>query len=255
MPPMSNQSLSPMSRFVTGFGGVVRIVVIVVGVIAVAVVGLGSRAANPTGSPSPSLVAGFGALPSAADSSTPTPAPASTAAPTVALSETIAASPTPLPTAAPTAAPTPKPTPKSTPKPTPRPTHDPTPEGTPRITTKAGSFGQTLTVQGVSARVAKASPQDGALACVTDDPDRQGWTELVSYELTMTWPDAGDAEEPWVAVGSKPWNVLQFDGPSPFKSGTDYIVSTCHRPSDSDKVMVEISPPGSPLIYYRWFFD
>jgi hypothetical protein len=56
-------------------------------------------------------------------------------------------------------------------------------------------------------------------------------------------------------VGSKPWNVLQFDGPLPFRSGVDYIVSTCHRPSDSDKVMVEISPPGSPLIYYRWYFD
>ena len=71
----------------------------------------------------------------------------------------------------------------------------------------------------------------------------------------MTWPDAGDAEEPWVAVGSKPWNVLRFDGPSPFRSGADYIVSTCHQPSNSDKVMVEISPPGSPLIYYRWYFD
>ena len=92
------------------------------------------------------------------------------------------------------------------------------------------------------------------MACVTDDPDRQGWTELVSYELTMTWPDAGDAEEPWFAVGAKPWNVLQFDGPSPFKSGADYVVSTCHRPSDSDKVMVEISPPGTPTIY-RWYFD
>ena len=90
---------------------------------------------------------------------------------------------------------------------------------------------------------------------MTDDPDRQGWTEVVSYELTMTWPDAGDAEEPWFAVGAHPWNVLQFDGPSPFKSGADYVVTTCHRPSDSDKVMVEIAPPGSPLIYYRWFFD
>ncbi len=53
----------------------------------------------------------------------------------------------------------------------------------------------------------------------------------------------------------KPWNVLQFDGPSPFKSGSDYVVTTCKRPTDSDKVMVEISPPGSPIIYYRWYFD
>ena len=53
----------------------------------------------------------------------------------------------------------------------------------------------------------------------------------------------------------RPWNVLQFDGPSPFKSGADYIVSTCKRPSDSDKVMVEISPPGSPMNLVRWYFD
>ena len=56
------------------------------------------------------------------------------------------------------------------------------------------------------------------------------------------------------AVGSKPWNVLQFDGPSRFTSGSDYVVTTCKRPSDSDRVMVEISPPGSPIIYYRWYF-
>jgi hypothetical protein len=49
--------------------------------------------------------------------------------------------------------------------------------------------------------------------------------------------------------------VLQFGGPSPFRSGSDYIVSTCHRPSDSEAVMVEISPLGSPLIYYRWYFN
>lgn len=160
-----------------------------------------------------------------------------------------------MPSAAPTTLSTPKPTAKPTPTPTPKPTRDPTPEGTPRITTRSGSFGQTLTVQGVAARIAKTTARDGALSCVTDDLDRQGWTEIVSYQLKMTWPDAGDAEEPWLAVGSKPWNVLQFDGPLPFRSGVDYIVSTCHRPSDSDKVMVEISPPGSPLIYYRWYFD
>ena len=49
-------------------------------------------------------------------------------------------------------------------------------------------------------------------------------------------------------------DVLQFDGPSPFRSGSDYVVTTCKRPSDSDKVKVEISPAGSPIIYYRWYF-
>ena len=103
--------------------------------------------------------------------------------------------------------------------------------------------------------VDRAPVQAGALACVSDDPDRQGWTELVSYELRMVFPNPGAASEPWVAVGARPWNVLQFDGPQPFTSGADYIVSTCRRPGDSDKVMVEYSPSGSPIASYRWYFD
>ena len=62
-------------------------------------------------------------------------------------------------------------------------------------------------------RVARTAPHEGALNCTSDDPERQGWTEVVSYEISMTWPDAGDAEEPWVAVGSKPWNVLDVRRP------------------------------------------
>ena len=241
-----------------GIGGVLRIVALVVGVLVVAVFGLGNRGtAGPSTPPTAVVVPAAGAA-----QSDPTPSPASPMPPATPIDPPTSA-PTAVPTPAPAVDPAPDPTPKPTPKPTtrtaakatPKPTHDPTPEGTPRITTDSGSFGSTLTVRGITVRVAKTAPQDGALNCVTDDPDRQGWTELVSYELTMTWPDAGDAEEPWVAVGSKPWNVLNFDGPSPFKSGADYVVSTCHRPSDSDKVKVEISPPGSPLIYYRWFFD
>ena len=88
-----------------------------------------------------------------------------------------------------------------------------------------------------------------------DDPERQGWTEIVSYTMTMTWPDPGDAEFPYFAVGSKPWNIMDFDGPSRMQSGAEYVVTTCKRPGDSNKVRVEISPPGSPIIYYRWYFD
>lgn len=252
-------STRPLRRLASGFGGSLRILVLLVGALVVAVIGLGSRTADRSAAPAPSFVAVVGAaatdtagLPTAS----PTPE-SSTATDPIAAASTPTAEPTPAAAAeqTPAAAATPKPTARTTPRPTPRPTHDPTPEGTPRITSRSGSFGQTLTVQGVTARVARTAARDGALSCVTDDPDRQGWTELVSYELRMSWPDAGDAEEPWVAVGSKPWSVLQFDGPSPFKSGADYVVSTCHKPADSDKVMVEISPPGSPLIYYRWFFD
>lgn len=254
MQPMSDVDPSPPRRSLTGIGGVARLAALLVGVLVLAVVGLrGTTADQVPASPSP--VAAVGAAASATADTTASPTAAATAI--VDASTEPSAEPPATPVPEPTAEP-PAPTPlraKPTPKPTAKPTYDPTPEGTPRITTKSGSLGQTLTVQGVSARVAQTAPKEGALKCVADDPDRQGWTELVSYDLTMTWPDAGDAAEPWVAVGAKPWNVLQFDGPSPFKSGADYVVSTCHRPADSDKVMVEISPPGSPIVYYRWYFQ
>ena len=252
MQPMTDQRPTALRGLLSGFSGTLRIVAVMV--VVIVVVAIRSQTADQSASPPPVGVAGAVAS-SASEPSASASAPIRSSDPTVTLSD--APSPNPTSYAAPTPMlePTPKPTPKPTAKPTPKPTHDPTPEGTPRITTRSGSFGQTLTVQGVTARVARTSAREGALACVTDDPDRQGWTEVVSYELTMTWPDPGDAEEPWFAVGSKPWNVLQFDGPSPFRSGADYIVSTCHRPADSDKVMVEISPPGSLTIYFRWFFD
>ncbi len=230
-----------------------RLVALLIGVAVIAFVGLRGPAAETSPTPRARPRAVIGAASSATPALTATP----DATGTVEASAEPSIEPTSAPTAEPTSAATPKPTAKPlqpTPRPTVKPTHDPTPEGTPRITSRSGSFGQTLTVQGIAVRVARAAPQTGAINCVTDDPDAQGWTEIVSYELTMTWPDGGHAEEPWVAVGAKPWNALTFDGPSPFRSGADYIVSTCHRPSDSDKVKVEISPPGSPIIYYRWYF-
>ncbi len=260
---MSAEPQSVPRRLTSLIGGAVSVLFLLgVGLI---VVSLGSRTALPEPSGLPPAAA-VGAVstpvdePTETPTATPSPSPTAVATPEPTATPTpeppeVTARPTAPPTDEPTARPTAKPTAKPTPKPTPKPTHDPTPEGTPKITTKSGSFGQTLAVQGIEVRVAKTAAHEGALNCVTDDPDRQGWTEVVSYELTMTWPDAGDAEEPWFAVGAHPWNVLQFDGPSPFKSGADYVVTTCHRPSDSDKVKVEISPPGSPIIYYRWFFD
>jgi hypothetical protein len=259
---MSADPQSAPRRLTSLIGGAVSLLFLLgVGLI---VVSLGSRTAlpQPSGFPPPAAAVGAVSTQAVEPTEAATASPSPTVEPTAEVTPEPTTAPTPEPPAAtprpttePTAEPTARPTAKPTPKPTPKPTHDPTPEGTPRITTKSGSFGQALTVQGIEVRVAKTAAHEGALNCVTDDPDRQGWTEVVSYELTMTWPDAGDAEEPWFAVGGHPWNVLQFDGPSPFKSGADYVVTTCHRPSDSDKVKVEISPPGSPLIYYRWFFD
>lgn len=48
---------------------------------------------------------------------------------------------------------------------------------------------------------------------------------------------------------------MDFDGPSQMQSRAEYIVTNCKRPNGSNKVKVEISPPGSPIIYYRWYFD
>jgi hypothetical protein len=212
-------------------------------VVALVVVNLAARTGPASQDPSaaPSIAAAAGANePDATDIPTPSPTPTPpTPEPT--------ASPTLEPTPEPTAEPTAKPTPRPTPKPTKKPTPDPEPEGTPRVTSASGSFGQTLTVQGIDVRVSPRAPSD-------DPTIRCGGDEIVSYDIRITWPHAGDAEEPYVEVGGKPSGTLWFDGPTPFKSGVDYVVSTCHRPSDSNKVKVELSPPGSPIIYLRWSF-
>jgi hypothetical protein len=162
---------------------------------------------------------------------------------------------TPAPTFRGTPAPMPVATPRATPRPTPAPVPDPRPEGTPAISTASGSFGATLVVRGISVTLDHAAP-DPSLAnlCRSDDPERQGWTELVAFSLTMTWPDPSDAQEPWVAVGSRPWNVLSFE-PS-VASGRTVVVTTCRRPADVDPdEKVEISPAGSPMQLVRWYFS
>lgn len=137
---------------------------------------------------------------------------------------------------------------------TPPPLPDPAPEGTPIITTARGAFGDARTIEGVRVTAIAIEPDPGlANLCATDDPERQGWTELVAYRITITWPDPGDAQEPWVAVGTRPWNVLSWE--PAVTSGVPTTLTTCHRPGDSGTIMVELSPSGSPIIYYRWYFS
>ena len=184
--------------------------------------------------------AGPEATPPPAPSDTPTP-PMPPADPTVA--------PTPHPTAIATPDPAaPQPTPKATPKPTPKPTHDPAPEPTPRIGTVSGSFGQTLTVDGIQVRMSlRDASQNPSITCGTsDDPEMQGYTQIVSYDLRITWPDPGDASEPWIAVGATPYHVLWFD--PQIASGRDVVFATCKRPADSSKAMVELAPNGDPVL-------
>lgn len=163
------------------------------------------------------------------------PSAPSTSAPTL--------DPTPSPTATPAPA-----TPKPTPKPTAKPTHDPAPEPTPRLGIASGSFGQTLTVDGVKVRMDRRAPsQDPTIRCgLTDDPEMQGFTEVVSYDLRITWPDPADASEPWIAVGATPFNVLWFE--PTVRSGVDVVFTTCKRPADSFKAMVELAPNGDPVL-------
>jgi hypothetical protein len=246
---------TPVRRVATAVVELIALVAVI------AVLALVFRNGGAGSAPSPSPEAIAASSPSAlvvatpsplvTESSTP-PTPAETPEPSIE-SARPTARPTPDPTPAPTPAPTPRPT--NRPAPTKAPTPDPRPEGTPRIATASGSFGETLTVAGIKVRLAPTEPQESALRCVTDDPERQGWTELVSYELRIIWPDASDAEEPLLAVGKHPWNVIAWDGPMPFKSGADYVVSTCHKPGDSDKALIELSPPGSPMNLLRWYFQ
>ncbi len=195
----------------------------------------------PTPRLEPTSIALSSPLPGASVAVTPT----ATSAPTL--------EPTPDPTATPAPA-TPKPTPRPTPKPTPKPTHDPAPEPTPWIGTDSGSFGQTLTVDAVQVRLDRRGPsQDPQIRCGTsDDPERQGFTDVVSYDLRITWPDPGDASEPWIAVGSDPYNVLWFE--PAVASGVATVFSTCKRRADSFNAMVEWSPNGGPMRLFRFSF-
>jgi hypothetical protein len=164
------------------------------------------------------------------------------------------ASPTPaqepLPTPAP---PTPASTATPTVKPTVKPVVDPRPEGTPIISTARGSFGQTLVVDGVQLRIVRVTPDPSLLSlCRSDDPESPERSTLAAFELTMTWPDAGDASEPWVAVGRKPWHATGWD--PQIASGRPSIVTTCVLPDETNpSVKIEWSPDGSPIRYLRWY--
>ena len=222
-------------------------VLVVVGAMVWLLAGRDSSGAVATAS-TPPLVAAATDVPSSVTlDPASTPRLDASAAATPADTSEPALEPTPDSTAT-SAPPTPKPTPKPTPRPTPRPTHDPAPEPTPRLGTASGSFGQTLTVDGVKVRMDRRDPsQDPTIRCgLTDDPEMQGFTDVVSYDLRITWPDPADASEPWIAVGSTPFNVLWFE--PTVRSGVDVVFSTCKRPADSFKATVELAPNGDAVL-------
>jgi len=250
--------MSHLRRLVSGATRTARgavSLVVFVGVVAGVTVLLAGRGSGTTPSTAGADTAGADtAIASVAATVTPsatatTGLTASPAGPTPSIAEPSAEASTaaePSPTPAPTARPTPAPTKRPA---TPKPVVDPAPEPTPRIGRVSGSFGQTLTVDGISVRLSPRPPSDDPLVrCgLTDDPEMQGFTEIVSFDLRVTWSKPSEANEPWIGIGTTPFNVLWFDSQGPFTSGVEYVFSTCHRPADSDKARVVISPDGEPV--------
>lgn len=219
----------------TGVIVVLAAVVLSTGRGPVATVAPPSLAAGPVAGASDPATSG---PPTASPTEVPSPTKAPSASPTA----------TPDPTPPPTAEPTPKPTPKPTPRPTKAPPPAPEPEGTPAVYSASGSFGQTLTVQGVSVtmdRIETPAAYVGSCENVS--------RETYAYSFRMNWNNPPSGIEPWIAVGAHPYNSLSFE--PGWAVNTDIVVVLCHQPGDSDKVLVESSPPGSPIIYYRWRFS
>lgn len=254
MAPVRN-TLGALAGAARGAASLVVVIVVVAGM-AWLLAGRGPTDGAGSIASVPPLVAagpsapGTSLSPSLEPSVAPTPGrtePATqTVAPTATTTAEPALTPTPRPAATPAPA-TPSPTQKPAPKPTSAPTHDPAPEPTPRIWVVSGSFGQTLSVDGVQVRLDRREPsQDPLIQC--------GSREVVSYELRITWADPADAMEPWIAVGENPFNVLWFSPQGTFASGTDYIVSTCKRSTDTFKAMVELAPEDAPVRMQRFSF-
>ena len=136
----------------------------------------------------------------------------------------------------------------------PRPTHDPAPEPTPWLGKVSGSFGSTLTVGGVTAYLEPRAPSSDP-RCVSGDPSMRDYTEIVSYDLRMTWPASAEVIQPFLAVGASPYFNANWFDPSGFESGVTYVVSTCVRLGDSDEALIERESNGGPPRSYRFSFS
>jgi hypothetical protein len=234
-------------------GGSILAVLVAVGVIGALLAGRDGAAAPAAPSATPPIVAAVGASPTSGD---PTPSAAaipSLVAETQSPELTSAPTPLPEPTTDPTPAATPRATLKPTPKPTPQPIHDPAPEPTPTVFTKSGSFGSTLAAGGVEVFLDRHAPSSDP-TCVSSDPALQGHTQVVSFELRITWSKPAEAMEPFIGVGAKPWFSVQWYDPSGFRSGGTYVWSTCVRPGDTDPAVVSFESNGGPPRSYRFTY-
>jgi hypothetical protein len=112
-----------------------------------------------------------------------------------------------------------------------------------------------LSLEGVKVRLTqRAASTDPLIHCVSGEPSLQSYTEIVTFDLRITWTHQADATEPFLGAGDKPYfNVIWWD-PEPFQSGGDYVVSTCVRPGDTSPALVEWSSNGGPPRTYRFTF-
>lgn len=168
------------------------------------------------------------------------PASPTVAAPSPITTPTSNPAGTGAPTRAPTAPPTTAPSPSA-------PVPDPEPEGTPRIFSASGPLGQALTVNGVTVTMYEtATPPQHATTC--DYASR----ETRAYAFRMDWTNPPASIEPWIALGANPHNVVTFE--PGWAVNTALTVILCHAPGDTESILVESSPPGSPMTLYRWYF-
>jgi len=257
---MRTSHVTRVGRLLRGTEAVVSAVLLVAVAIGVTALAQGRGEAAPP--PSPGTAAAAASLGAGQSLAAPATTPESSVHP---IATPPAELPSPSPTTPPavTSIPDPTPTERPTPPPTKRPSTptpppvpDPNPEPTPRIRTATVAFGQSRALEGITAYLSPREPSQTPICGTSDDPEMQGFTEAVSYDLRITWTDPSDANEPWIAVGKTPYNTLWFEpeGRS-FKSGADYVFSTCKRPADSSSAMIEVQTPhNDPPRIYRWYF-
>ncbi len=164
------------------------------------------------------------------------------------------------PTGSPSASPSPSTSPSTSPSPTvpaPRRTPKPVvsgPDPTPVYLTASGAYGDTLTVRGIRVRAVLAQPdQQFAGMCVSTDPERQGWTELVAVEATIWFPSEDLVQVPLYEIGAHP-NLGAFTEEATHPSGVPYLVTMCHQPGDNLHLRVLMGTSGTPMTELYWLF-
>lgn len=223
-------------------GGIASIAVLLVGILVIVTVSERGRGTAGAGSSA--------AIAAASSDATIAPQP-------VATSELASDGPLPSADETPTPAPSSEPTPAPTPRPTrtPKPVVDPRPEGTPSYHLASGQLGATIVNGDMSIRVDRAAmPATFTMnLCGSADPEMQGYTEAFAFEVTESWTHWKSVS--WVLeMGDHPYHLNWSEDAMVFANGQPSVVVTCHRPSDSTKIIVYSGPDdyNNPPQEYWW---